>query len=75
MRSGMVRVGRVAFVAATAAVCVVGIHWTSRPAEAAKPCPLIYAPVKCDNGKTYTNQCLADRARATGCVPIGVFPP
>ena len=33
-------------------------------------CPKIYAPVVCDNGKVYPNQCEADRKRATGCVPV-----
>ena len=31
-------------------------------------CPAIFAPVTCDNGKTYTNQCFADADCATGCV-------
>ena len=35
-------------------------------------CPKIYAPVTCDNGKTYVNQCVADRHHATGCVPTGL---
>ncbi len=34
-------------------------------------CPDIYAPVTCDNGKTYPNQCYADRAHAKNCVPTG----
>jgi hypothetical protein len=32
-------------------------------------CPLIYAPVTCNNGVTYSNQCFADAACATGCKP------
>ncbi|MCC6675580.1 MAG: hypothetical protein IT436_00425 [Phycisphaerales bacterium] len=40
------------------------------PAMAGPPvCPMIYAPVKCDNGKVYMNQCYADRAHAKNCVP------
>jgi hypothetical protein len=35
-------------------------------------CPAIYAPVVCDNGKTYPNQCEADRHHAKNCVPLGV---
>lgn len=35
-------------------------------------CPKIYAPVTCDNGRTYVNQCVADRHHATGCVPTGL---
>jgi len=34
-------------------------------------CPQIYAPVTCDNGKTYPNQCEADRHHAKNCVPTG----
>jgi hypothetical protein len=30
-------------------------------------CYQIYAPVTCSNGVTYTNQCYADAACATGC--------
>lgn len=33
-------------------------------------CPAIFAPVQCDNGKTYTNQCFADADCATNCVAI-----
>ena len=36
-------------------------------------CQEIYAPVVCSNGKTYPNQCYADRACATGCVSTGIF--
>jgi hypothetical protein len=36
-------------------------------------CPELYAPVICSNGRTYSNQCYADRACATGCVSTGVF--
>ncbi len=34
-------------------------------------CPLLYAPVICDNGKTYSNQCFADCRNARNCVPTG----
>jgi hypothetical protein len=34
-------------------------------------CPMIYAPVLCSNGRTYTNGCFASCAHATGCVLIG----
>jgi hypothetical protein len=37
-------------------------------------CPLYYAPVKCDNGKVYSNQCFANCAHAKNCVPIGPGP-
>jgi hypothetical protein len=35
-------------------------------------CPLIYAPVICDHGKIYPNQCEADQHHATNCVPYGI---
>ena len=53
-------------------VAVLGVLWSTKPAEARGKCPLIYAPVVCDNGKTYTNQCFADRAHAKNCVPLGL---
>lgn len=37
-------------------------------------CPMIYAPVLCSNGRTYSNACVASCAHATGCVPIGPGP-
>ena len=40
--------------------------------ESAGRCPLIYAPVICDGGKVYSNQCLADQHHAKNCVPLGV---
>ena len=32
-------------------------------------CPLIFAPVTCTNGVTYSNQCFADADCAKGCHP------
>lgn len=34
-------------------------------------CPLIYAPVICDHGKTFPNQCVADCRGGKNCVPTG----
>jgi hypothetical protein len=34
-------------------------------------CPMIYAPVLCDNGRVYSNACVAACAHAKNCVPIG----
>jgi hypothetical protein len=34
-------------------------------------CPLIFAPVTCNNGVTYSNQCFADADCARGCHPAG----
>jgi hypothetical protein len=41
-------------------------------AQAGGPCrcPLIYAPVQCDHGKVYPNQCAADCHNAKNCVPL-----
>ena len=40
-------------------------------AHAGCRCPLIYAPVVCDHGRTYPNQCEADCHNAKNCVPTG----
>ena len=40
-------------------------------AEAAGRCPLIYAPVICDHGKTYPNLCVANQHHAKNCVHAG----
>ena len=59
--------------------CAVGL-WVvamSAPAQAAPRCvcPMVYAPVQCSNGRTYSNLCVANCNRATGCVPVIVLPP
>jgi hypothetical protein len=46
-------------------------HKTVETASASGRCPLIYAPVVCDGGKTYPNQCVADQHHAKNCVPAG----
>lgn len=44
------------------------------PAEAARCiCPQVYAPVQCDHGKVYPNQCVADCHHAKNCVPTGII--
>ena len=48
----------------------VSLIWIST-AQARPPCPKIYAPVICDNGKVYPNQCVADRHNGQNCVPYG----
>jgi hypothetical protein len=66
--------GTVGAVIATLAciALVVGSFAIYSEAQAAPcRCPLLYAPVKCDNGKTYSNQCFADCHHAKNCVPIG----
>ena len=46
------------------------VGWVS-VAMAGPKCPAIWAPVICDNGKVYPNQCEADRHHAQNCVPYG----
>lgn len=53
------------------AALAIGVTATVSHAAPRCICPMIYAPVQCDNGRTYSNQCFANCARATGCVPIG----
>ena len=53
----------------------IGVMALATPTEARGRCicPQIYAPVECDNGKVYPNQCLADCRNARNCVPVGVL--
>jgi hypothetical protein len=37
-------------------------------------CPFIYEPVTCNDGVTYSNQCIADANCAKGCRPATVTP-
>ena len=47
---------------------------TATPADAARCiCPMVYAPVICDKGRTYPNQCVADCRNAKNCVPLDIF--
>ena len=60
--------GVIAISAATA------VLMTPAPAQAAKfpcICPQVYAPVVCDGGAVYPNQCFANCAEASGCQPLG----
>lgn len=65
------RVVLVLALVATAAVGTVAV--VSQAQAGACRCPLIYAPVTCDHGKTYPNQCVADCHNAKNCVPSGVL--
>jgi hypothetical protein len=47
-------------------------YFTQAKAAACR-CPLIYAPVQCDHGKVYPNQCEADCHHAKNCVPTGIL--
>ena len=60
---------------AVAAVGFGAMTLFATPASAARPCfcPHVYAPVTCDNGRTYSNQCFANCAKAKNCVPGNAF--
>jgi hypothetical protein len=73
----MRKVGQRTVVALAAVAMVLGVFALSAPASAAPGCicPMVYAPVKCSNGKTYSNLCVAKCNHATGCVPVIILPP
>lgn len=56
-----------AVVVGSLAVAILSINASASPPV----CPKIYAPVICDNGRVYVNQCYADRHHADNCVPYG----
>jgi len=66
---------RLVFGAALLLAIIIGVGaLLVTPAEAARCiCPQIYAPVECDRGKVYPNQCVADCRHAKNCVPIGAI--
>jgi hypothetical protein len=47
--------------------------FTETEAKGPCRCPMVYAPVQCDHGKVYPNQCVADCHHAKNCVPIGIL--
>lgn len=62
--------------AAVALTFVIGLAALAAPVRAASIgggciCPDIYAPVKCSNGRTYPNACVASCNKAKNCVPTG----
>ena len=56
---------------AAAGVGVVALAPTTTEAKGPCICPQIYAPVVCDNGKTYPNACVAECRNGRNCVPTG----
>lgn len=62
----------VVLAASLVAAIGLGVLAVFTEAEAAGPCicPKIYAPVLCDNGRVYPNQCVADCQHAKNCVPL-----
>ena len=68
------RMIKLAFATAAATVLMVSITTLATPTHAVIGhciCPDVYAPVKCSNGKTYPNACVASCNHATGCVRTG----
>lgn len=68
------RTVKLVFGSAIATVVFAAAFTLSAPAHAVIGhciCPDVYAPVKCSNGRTYPNACVASCNRATGCVPTG----
>ncbi len=61
----------IAFLAAAG----IGMMAMSTPVQARGRClcPMIYAPVTCDNGRTYSNQCVANCRGGKNCVPGNTF--
>ncbi len=63
-------------------VLALGVVWAGKGGPKRPPkcpnwdlvCPDVWDPVVCDDGNTYSNQCYADRACATGCEPTGGGP-
>ena len=55
------------------AVSVFSQVQAKRPKPGGCFCPMVYAPVECDQG-TFSNQCVADCRNATNCVPLGPGP-
>jgi len=46
------------------------VSWADRCVPNPNPiCPLIFAPVTCNDGVTYSNSCFAAAACAKGCRP------
>jgi hypothetical protein len=60
----------IALVAGAAVVAVASLLSTAM-AGPPNACPAIWAPVICDDGKVYPNQCEADKKKAKNCVPYG----
>ena len=71
-RNTMRRNGRMVLALVAVAGVVLAAVAVSKTDAGPPVCPQIYAPVVCDNGKTYPNQCEADRHHAKNCVPLGL---
>ena len=69
------KIGRGLIVCGVVVCASFGVESLLATAEAKGPnaCPQVYAPVICDNGKVYPNQCVADRKNGKNCVPYPIF--
>ena len=68
------RLLKIAISTAVAGAFALGIVALFAPAQAAFGgciCPDVYAPVKCSNGRTYPNACVASCNKAKNCVRTG----
>jgi hypothetical protein len=74
MKTGVV-LSRVIGVCALVALVAFGANVYAGKGKDCPPkpkfCPQIYAPVICDNGRIYPNDCYAAKRCATGCEPYG----
>jgi hypothetical protein len=70
-RALVARVVLFAVLAAAVAAAALDSESSTRAGAIPCRCPKIYAPVVCDNGKQYPNQCVADCHHAKNCVPAG----
>ena len=59
---------RVLILALMVAACALALASFSK-AAGPNVCPKVWAPVICDNGKIYPNQCVADKHHAKNCEP------
>ena len=78
MRKKLLRVFAIAMCMGVLSIGTLAFAWPfflPFPVPGPGPCPNVglecldvWDPVTCDDGVTYSNQCYADRACATGCV-------
>jgi len=71
MNRRVVRLAMGAVVAAALGVGGFSYYGTAHAASGNCICPQVYAPVKCSNGVTYPNACVASCHHAKNCVPTG----
>jgi hypothetical protein len=77
MKTRIGRIGKIVFAMGVTCTALWALDASVSPVDARGGCvcPMVYAPVVCDNGKTYSNLCVARCAHAKGCEPIPLYPP